>query len=320
MINSLPISVIMPTYNTDLEMLKESVESILNQTFRDFEFIIIDDGSTNGTDEYLNGIQDNRVRIIKNLHNIGITKSLNIGLREAGGKYIARMDADDISLPGRLEKQFNYMEAHPDVVMCGCWLEEFGKVVALRRPHIPNMEQYRIKTLFAYPSPLHPTMFIRHEILTEHNIEYDEGLPYAQDYALCVALGNLGEIKILPEVLLRRRIHTKRVTDEHYAHQKQCSMVTQKKILLELLGDVADAEVALHYRYSYEKIFTGIPDVVKCFRWYLKLVCANNRVGKYPKRKFVIYVCKLFMFVTVQSFMPKAVSAITAVRNRIKYR
>ena len=73
MTNSLPISVIMPTYNTDLEMLKESVESILNQTFRDFEFIIIDDGSTNGTDEYLNGIQDNRVRIIKNLHNIGIT-------------------------------------------------------------------------------------------------------------------------------------------------------------------------------------------------------------------------------------------------------
>ena len=65
MTNSFPISVIMPTYNTDLEMLKESVESILNQTFRDFEFIIVDDGSTNGTDEYLNGIQDNRVRIIK---------------------------------------------------------------------------------------------------------------------------------------------------------------------------------------------------------------------------------------------------------------
>lgn len=320
MISSLPISVIMPTYNTDLEMLKESVESILNQTFRDFEFIIIDDGSTNGTDEYLNGIQDNGVRIIKNPHNIGITKSLNIGLREARGKYIARMDADDISLPERLERQFNYMEAHPDVVMCGCWLEDFGEKTAIRKSHIEDMDYYRIKTLFDYPGPWHPTVFIRKETLSKHSIEYDEELPYNQDYALYAVLENLGKIEVVQEVLLRRRIHPKRVTHEWYIRQKQCGMVTQKKLLLELLDDVTNEEEALHFRYSYEKIFLGIADAIKCFMWYLKLVCANNRIGKYPKRKFIIYICKLFMLVTVQSFMPKVASVISAVRNRIKYR
>lgn len=317
MMNFLPVSVIMPTYNTKLEMLKESVESILNQTFRDFEFIIIDDGSTNGTDEYLNGIQDNRVRIIKNLHNIGITKSLNIGLREAGGKYIARMDADDISLPKRLEKQFIYMEAHPDVVMCGCWFQYFGQKVYLQRSYILDIDHYRIKTLFGYPDPAHSTMFIRHEMLTGHNITYNEELPYAQDYALCAELGNLGEVQILPEVLLRRRIHPKRVSDEHYKEQKQCHMVTQKKLLIKLLGDVTDAEVALHYRYSYEKKLLGVSDAIRCFRWYLKLICTNNRVRKYPKRKFIIYVCKMFMLVTVQSFMPKVASVIISIRDRI---
>ena len=320
MTNSIPISVIMPTYNTKLEMLKESVESILNQTFRDFEFIIVDDGSTNGTDEYLNGIQDNRVRIIKNPHNIGITKSLNIGLREAGGKYIARMDADDISLPERLEKQFKYMEAHPDVVMCGCWLEDFGEKTAIRKIHIGDMDHYRIKTLFANPGPWHPTMFIRHETLIEHCITYDEKLPYAQDYALCAVLGNLGEIKILPEVLFRCRIHSKRVSNEYYEQQQKCMMVTQKKLLLELMGNVTDEEVGFHHHYSHVIIFSGIPDAGRCFVWNLKLIRANNRVGKYPKKRFIEYVCKLYMLIALRSFCPGAASGLVSIRKRILYR
>ena len=98
------ISVVMPTYNTEVSILKEAVDSILNQTFGDFEFIIIDDGSTNNSVEYLKSLQDQRVKIIRNDTNIGITKSLNIGLRAAKGKYIARMDSDDIAFPDRFEK------------------------------------------------------------------------------------------------------------------------------------------------------------------------------------------------------------------------
>ena len=109
------VSVLMPVYNTQAGFLAEAVESILNQTFGEFEFLIVDDCSTlKETTEYLNSLDDPRVKIIRNHENLGITKSLNIGIREAAGKYIARMDSDDISLPQRLEKQYAFMETHPD--------------------------------------------------------------------------------------------------------------------------------------------------------------------------------------------------------------
>ena len=110
------ISVIMPSFNTPVEMLAKAVDSILEQTYRDFEFIIIDDGSTGSCREYLESLSDPRIRIIHNEKNLGITKSLNIGLRAARGKYIARMDADDICISDRFEKQYKFMEEHTDEV------------------------------------------------------------------------------------------------------------------------------------------------------------------------------------------------------------
>ena len=120
------ISVIMPTYNASVPFLKEAVESILNQSFGEFEFIVIDDGSTDGSWEYLNSIDDKRLKLIHNETNLGITKSLNIGMKTAKGKYIARMDSDDRSMPLRLEKQYEYMEKHPDVILCGTGVEFLG--------------------------------------------------------------------------------------------------------------------------------------------------------------------------------------------------
>ena len=113
------ISVIMPTYNTPREFLENAIQSILRQTYGDFEFIIVDDCSTDDTEEYLRSIADSRIRVIRNQTNLGITKSLNIGLREARGEYIARMDSDDIALPERFEKQLKFMQEHQNVIVCG---------------------------------------------------------------------------------------------------------------------------------------------------------------------------------------------------------
>ena len=297
------ISVIMPTYNTDLPMLKEAVESILSQTVQDFEFIIIDDGSTNGSDEYLNSLQDERIRIIRNPMNIGITKSLNIGLRAANGKYIARMDADDISVPTRFEKQYAFMETHPDVVMCGSAVQRFEAATYVRKTKNLDIDTYRIKTLFYYPGPQHPTMFIRNSILREFRILYDENMVYAQDYQLCADLGNRGKIYIFPEILLQQRVHQSSVSKSHHDIQRQCSINTQRKLLMGLLNNVTDEETKLHYRYSYAKSFRSISDFFKCAAWYMKLICANNRVQKYPRMKFIIYAWKLLMLTTVQSIL-----------------
>ena len=281
------ISVVMATYNTDIPMLQEAVDSILNQTFGDFEFIIVDDGSTNNSGQYLKSITDERIKIIRNPENVGVTKSLNIGLKAAKGKYIARMDADDISRPTRFEKEYAFMEAHPEVAVCGAVADTLvdGNRIIPSNPNLPgDMEEYRVRLLFINPGPLHPTAFIRHETLLAHQILYDEKLIHAQDYGMWETISHYGQIYTLEEVLLYRRKHDKQITKARRDIQIQCDKMTQKKILSDLLGDVSDAEVDLHYQYSsgYYPDAVITPEVAQ---WYDRLIEANKSRRIYNQKK-----------------------------------
>ena len=309
------ISVIMPTYNTEVSFLQASVDSILSQTFRDFEFIIIDDCSTNETQDYLKTLSDERVKIIRNIENFGVSKSLNIGLEIARGKYIARMDADDISLPSRLEKQFVYMENHPNVVLCGTGRRLFGARNEVKFTRIRDMETYRIKSFFYYPGPQHPTWIIRSRTLFDNNILYDEDFAYAQDYNFLIRISKIGDIRSLNEVLLLYRIHNKQVTNALRNRHRVANIATQKKLLSELLGDVNDREATMHYQYSYEKQFNNLSDFFKCFFWYSRLVFINIRVNKYPRIKFMTFAAKLFSLTTAQSFFPSIARSIILSKN-----
>ena len=120
------VSVVMPVYNGS-KYLKEAIDSILNQTFTNFELIIINDGSTDNSEDIIFSYQDRRIYYLKNEHNKGICITLNRGLDNARGKYIARMDCDDISMPQRLAKQVNYLERHRDVGALGTDIITFGK-------------------------------------------------------------------------------------------------------------------------------------------------------------------------------------------------
>ena len=128
----------MPVYNAE-KYIVEAVDSILNQTYSDFEFIIIDDCSTDASYEILQSYaaKDNRIRLFKNDVNKKLPKTLNFGISQAKGKYIARMDADDISLPERFAKQIKFMESHPEIGVCGTWLVEFSKTG--EKPVTPNI-------------------------------------------------------------------------------------------------------------------------------------------------------------------------------------
>lgn len=303
------ISVIMATYNTEISMLKEAVDSILNQTFRDYEFLIINDGSTNGSDAYLKTIQDARVQIIWNPENIGITKSLNIGLKQAKGKYIARMDADDISLPTRLEKEFAFMEAHPDVIICGTRVGKMNDQndVVLPTAKLPkDMEDYRVRMLFVNPGPSHPTTFFRHQALLEHHILYDEKLVYAQDYGMWETISHYGKIYTLDETLLYRRIHAGQISVSERETQMQCDKMTQKKMLSSLLGDVTDAEVDLHYFYSTE-YFPDAMMTPEAEAWYDRLIQENKSRRVYDQEKLeqrILIIKKSLVQNTLKSDMP----------------
>lgn len=278
------ISVVMPTYNTPIPFLKEAVESVLDQTFRDFEFIIIDDGSTNESTVYLDGLTDPRVRLIRNEINLGITKSLNIGFRAAKGKYVARMDDDDVSLPERFEKQLAFMESHPDVIVCGTRTAGIGERPLVKNAVIEDMEHYRVRMLFGNPGPQHPTAFFSREKLIEYSIEYNEQLFYSQDYGMWVTISQLGKICIMPDVLLYRRVYADQVSKAHRERQIECDKMTQRKLLTQLLGSVTEEELDLHYHYS-TGYYRDVTITSQITEWYDRLIAANAQKRIYDQKK-----------------------------------
>ena len=295
------ISVVLPTYNTPVPLLREAVDSILNQTFRDFEFIIVDDGSTNESVAYLEGLTDPRVRLIRNESNIGITKSLNIGFRAAQGKYIARMDADDFSVPERFEKQLAFMESHPDAIVCGSNVMAVGWQPVRVNAEMEDMESYRVRMLFMNPGPPHPTAFLDREKLNQHRIQYDEQLIYAQDYGLWRTVSQYGRVCILPEVLVYRQDHPDRITVARRPQQIQCDKMTQRKLLEQLLGAVTAEELDLHYYYS-TGLYREAAISPQIAQWYDRLMAANDKKLLYDRKKLKDYIVKIKTKLIEQTF------------------
>ncbi len=285
------ISVIMPTYNTPIKMLSQAIESILNQTYTNFEFIIINDCSTDNTLEYLYSLKDNRIKVITNDKNLGITASLNIGLKIAQGKYIARMDSDDISLPTRFEKQLDYMEKNKNVIVCGTWIKAFGSSHYISKRNIPEKEYLRSSFLFGNIYGLcHPTAFFRTEMLRRYKIKYDEEhLPTAQDYGMWVECSKYGAIKNLEEILLHYRVHNGQISIAKKELQKQCTMYVQKKQLQHLLDDINEEMIKKHFKIYIENNITK-----EMIQWFKTLIKINREKNIYETKDFEKFIDDFF--------------------------
>ena len=205
------ISVVMSVYNGG-KYLQEAIESILTQTYSDFEFIIIDDCSTDDSVNIIESYDDRRIRLIRNKHNLRLPASLNKGIKMATGKYIARMDADDISMPDRFDKQVTYMEAHSEVVAAGGSfqaIDENGNNLYIH--HSTTGEKLAKYCLM--PSPMaHPTVMMRRDVIVANNLFYDEQYSSAQDYDLWQRINKKFKIDNLPDILLRYRIQSNSIS------------------------------------------------------------------------------------------------------------
>ncbi len=200
------ISIIMPVYNSAV-YLKDAIDSILNQTFSDWEFIIINEfGSNDGSKEIVKQYAsvDNRFVLIQNESKLGISESMNVGLKTATGEYIARMDADDISLPKRFEKQIEYMDKHSEIVMCGVKVEIFGSNTFEWKLET-NPDKLATNILFYSPS-VHPTIMIRKSFLDKYGIKYNKDYKASEDYDLFSQICRYGKVANMNEVLFRYRI------------------------------------------------------------------------------------------------------------------
>lgn len=207
------ISVIMPVHN-GLPFLKAAVESILNQSFKNFEFIIVEDYSTDNSWDYLKSLRDKRIKVLKNPKNMGVAKSLNRALKSSRGQYIARMDADDISLPQRFQTQLKFMINHPQVDICGSWVNVIDKKGQMVKNKKPETEHEQIKKALSWHSPvIHPTFFAKRKFY-ESLGGYDENFDMAEDYDLLIRAKDRFKIANIPEVLLNLRIWSNRRSDK----------------------------------------------------------------------------------------------------------
>jgi glycosyltransferase involved in cell wall biosynthesis len=271
------VTVLMPVYNGE-RYLREAVDSILAQTFADFELLIINDGSTDRSAAVIESYGDPRIRLLHNRGNTGLIATLNRGLREAAGAYIARMDSDDIAEPRRLETQVRFMNAHPDVGLCGTWFRFMGTDDIVGHP--AGHDAIRIK-LLSDTAFAHPTVMLRRSAL--QGMGYDPQYAHAEDYELWTRLAAVTATANIPEVLLQYRMHAAQVSSDRAGEQ---AAMTDRIRLLQLgaLGiNPSRREQRLHLALVTRK--EPESRAAACV-WLAKLLVANMLRGVYGRRIF----------------------------------
>ncbi len=274
------VTVLMPVFNGE-PYLAESIESILHQTFRDYEFVIINDGSTDASAATIERYRrrDGRIRACEQ-SNRGLAATLNRGLELAKGRYVARMDQDDISLAERLAEQVAFMEAKPDVGICGAWVETFepsGRTV-LQLP--TESELIRSWLLFESVLP-HPSVIMRQKTLAQQCLSYDVSCLYAEDYDLWVRSSRCTALANVPKVLLRYRLHGSQIVRK-YEDAKLASAKQVRRHQLEWLGlTPTETELDLHQALSTWRLEARTDFIETAHRWLVKLKQANEVSGVY---------------------------------------
>lgn len=276
----------MPVYNTKEEYLRASIESILNQTFTDFEFIIVNDGSTNNAEEVILSYKDNRIKYVKQ-ENQGIVGALNNAWSKASGKYIARMDSDDIAYPERFAKQVNFLEENPEYSLVGSWAKIIPSKNIIKLP-----QDIKIMDLLADCMFIHPSIMFNKADFEKFNLQYETGFEYTEDYCLYANAVKHLKMTNLQEVLLDYRVYPENSSSKNRDIRIKSSFKVQDLILENLSNDKELQERILDIAYRKknkvgrlkEKIFS-IKNLYKNWTKY-KLVTVLGieilfRVGEY---------------------------------------
>lgn len=277
------LSVVLPCYNA-AAFLQEAIDSVLKQTFADFELIIIDDGSTDDSAKIISKQNDPRLRILRNEKNQGLIRALNAGMAAAKGKYIARMDADDVSRPERFEKQVSFLEKNPSVGVCGTWMHMIHNKTVYKHRYLASDT---IKSALVFNNPIvHPSVMMRKAVFENTAHVYSTDYPHGEDYALWISLLDKTNFAVLDEPLIEYRAHAGQVSRKFNSIQRD-SVKKAQKIIFDHLGIKAnEEEKEIHFSLfleDYKKTKTYYAAVEK---WLLKLVAANERVKFFDNTAF----------------------------------
>jgi len=279
---SLEVTVLMPVYNGE-KYLAEAIKSILNQTFTNFEFIIIDDGSSDKSLEIIKSFDDARITLLRNGENLGLVKTLNKGIKVATGKYIVRMDADDISLPERIKKQVVFMESHPEIAVSGSWVRIIKNVETGEVWNFPG-DPAEIKCKLLFNNVLvHSSVIIRKEYFIQRNLNYESYFGQAEDYNTWVRVAAVSLITNIPEVLHLYRVHSLQAMQVYFEDVSRDARRIKTGQLNKLGIEPNDRETAIHEalctnRYRQDRVF-----VRQVEHWLLKISMSNKIAGIYSE-------------------------------------
>ena len=238
------VSVILPIYNSE-KYIKKSVKSILEQSFSDFEIIAINDGSIDKSLSVIESFRDKRIKIFNNYKNIGISASLNFGIQNSSGEYIARMDADDICLSNRLKNQIYFLDQNLSVDVVGSYFKTFG--CAISRKICPPLQDDQIKAGLLFNAVLgHPVVMMRKDRIIASKLKYDSNYDGAEDYELWVRGSSKLCFANIPQVLLLYRIHPKQISSEKRREQMNIADSIRIKYLSNLNVSLTEREKEIH--------------------------------------------------------------------------
>jgi glycosyltransferase involved in cell wall biosynthesis len=272
------ISVIMPVFNAASYVLA-AIHSILNQTYSNFEFIIIDDASTDQTKALLDTVRNNRIIRIENQCNEGNYSSRNKGIETARGKYICVMDGDDMAHPDRFRIQYQFMELYPDYMAAGSDVHFFSEtsIADLKRLRNPNHLQVM---LLKDNVCTHPSLIIRRDVFFKHNLRYNENYRYAADYDLMAEISKIGKITNINQFLLFYRVHAQQISFAKREEQIRFADQIRLKQLIRFSIDPSPKEKELHL-----KLMKNIPlegdETAMAEYWLNRLLSQNIQLKRY---------------------------------------
>ena len=311
------VSIVMPNYNTPEQYLREAVESVLRQTYANIEFIIVDDASTGGDVEIIRSYNDKRIFLLRNENNMHVSYSLNRGIGAAHGKYIARMDSDDICLPERIEKQVRFMRRKDDIDVLCTRVEMFGNKNGVFSTGIRDPEHMKTAVFFGNPV-IHPSVMFKTSFLKERAVHYSADTDYkaAEDFELWSRCAFAGKIYEYPQVLLKYRMHARQVSTATRNLQDENANHVRRN-MLAWLGIAPDAyEMAVHFNFCIEGASPDI-SLPETENWAHRLLSGNEQHGVFDARCFKNAVYQHYFVISVKTLRQKRATLRQIMQSRL---
>lgn len=297
------VTVLLPVYNGE-RFLADAINSVLRQTFTDFELLVVDDGSTDGSAGIAESYRDPRIRVVRNENRLKLSGALNRGLDSAVGTYVARMDADDICVPERLRIQTGFMDSHPEIGMSGGWVRAFGDHPSSGTTFQFPLASEEIRASLLFDNPFaHPSVIFRKSLFDKFDLRFDGTYYPAEDRELWIRALEHFPAANIPRVLLQYRLHPGSMTLSGTPEMDAQALRMLGPEFSKLGLTPSPEQMKFHYFISTNRLAPGwgLAAIDRAERWLTNLNIANDTTRRFERRAFLTTIRRIWFGVCYRS-------------------